>query len=328
MDIPERPPALEFITLTDKPGTQKSNFSYLVRSHAMQSVVHERRNPTSKKAASASQRAAEAETKTSKELSGKFKLNTWKKKRRKKNDPTQETAEEVIGIVREEEQEGRFAEVCTFRPISRLDAKFHTQTNINASLQPYGELPISTSSSHTQQLLYHCIHLPAFLQLSSHDMLADNTGFITNAFAINYDDAWKPFSTTDSALLHATLCLVAQHEDLVRGVADSSENLFHKGEVMRLMNGRLLDESYKVTDADITSVALLVILEVIQTSLKLKLSLTKYRQAINGSFEAATAHKIGLSKMVMFYGGILALEQNQVVVRVLSWQERTIQLQV
>lgn len=55
---------------------------------------------------------------------------------------------------------------------------------------------------------------------------------------------------------------MAQHGDLVRGTADSSANLFHKGEVMRLMNSRLLDESYKVTDADITSVALLVILEV------------------------------------------------------------------
>jgi hypothetical protein len=58
------------------------------------------------------------------------------------------------------------------------------------------------------------------------------------------------------------LCLVAQHGDLVRGIADSSANLFHKGEVMRLMNSRLLDGSYKVTDADITSIALLVILEV------------------------------------------------------------------
>jgi hypothetical protein len=118
------------------------------------------------------------------------------------------------------------------------------------------------SSNRTQQLLYHCIVLPAFLQVSSPDMVADNTGFITNAFAINYDDAWKPFTTTDSALLHATLCLVAQHEDLVRGIEDSSANLFHKGEVMRLINSRLLDVSYKVSDTDITSVALLVILEV------------------------------------------------------------------
>jgi len=47
-------------------------------------------------------------------------------------------------------------------------------------------------------------------------------------------------------------------------------------------------------------------------------------QTINGSFEAATAHKIGLSKMVNFYGGIWILEQNTVVVRILSWQVRSI----
>lgn len=98
--------------------------------------------------------------------------------------------------------------------------------------------------------------------MGSHSIFSDNTGFIVNAFAINYDDAWKPFSTTDPALLHASLCLVAQHEDLVRGNEDSSINLFHKGEVIRLMNSRLLDDSYLITDADITSVALLVILEV------------------------------------------------------------------
>jgi hypothetical protein len=114
------------------------------------------------------------------------------------------------------------------------------------------------------------MQVPFLLQNSSDNNPTDNTGFITNAFAINYDDTWKPFSTTDSALLHATLCLVAQHEDLIRGTEDSSENLFHKGEVMRLMNNRLLNESYKVTDADVTSVALLVILEVRLTDRSLK----------------------------------------------------------
>ena len=63
----------------------------------MQAVVHERRNPRLKKAISASQRIAETETKTSKELSGKFKLNTWKiKKRRKRNNPVRETVEQVF----------------------------------------------------------------------------------------------------------------------------------------------------------------------------------------------------------------------------------------
>ncbi|KAE9377230.1 hypothetical protein N431DRAFT_368979 [Stipitochalara longipes BDJ] len=271
MDLPERPPPFEFITLTDRPATHKSDFSYLIRSHAMQAVVHERRNPESKNRKSASQTAAETEIKTSKELSGKFKLNTWKKKKRRKKGTAAQESESGDKVSGDDGD----------------DVASEIQTVISPSLRAYGELPISTSSRRTQQLLYHY-----------------NTGFITNAFAINYDDTWKPFSTTDPALLHATLCLVAQHEDLVRGVEDSSENLFHKGEVMRLMNSRLLDGKYKVTDADVTSVALLVILE-----------------AINGSFEAATAHKIGLSKMISFYGGLLSFEQNPVVVRVLSWSD-------
>jgi hypothetical protein len=97
---------------------------------------------------------------------------------------------------------------------------------------------------------------------------------------------------------------------------------------MRLMNNRLLDESYKVTDADITSVALLVILEVILTFQCRKQQLMPESQTINGSFEAATAHKIGLSKMVNFYGGIWNLEYNPVVIRVLSWQVQTINTQM
>ncbi len=103
MDTAEQPPVLEFITLTDSPANQQSNFSYLVRSHAMQSVVHERRNPALKSAVSASQRAAEAENKTSKELSGKFKLNTWKKKRRRKKvDAAQDFEEKVFDNFKEE----------------------------------------------------------------------------------------------------------------------------------------------------------------------------------------------------------------------------------
>jgi hypothetical protein len=116
MDIPEKPPALEFITLTDRPATQKNNFSYLVRSHAMQSVVHGRRNPTSK-------RPAEAETKTSKELSGKFKLDTWKKKkRRKKNDLAEKTVEQNAGKVAGDA--APFAQVSTSRTIGGVILKY------------------------------------------------------------------------------------------------------------------------------------------------------------------------------------------------------------
>jgi hypothetical protein len=93
---------------------------------------------------------------------------------------------------------------------------------------------------------------------------------------------------------------------------------------MRIINTRLLNEFYQVTDVDITSVALLAILEVGMICLNLRNLLTQYCQTINGSFEAATAHKIGLSKMINSYGGIWSLEQNPVVVRCLSWQVRTL----
>jgi hypothetical protein len=263
MDLPERPPPFEFITLTDKPATQQSDFSYLVRSHAMQAVIHERRNPDAKKRKLALQTAADTETKTSKELSGKFKLNTWKKKkRRKKSEVVQESERRENASEKKGDDFVSEVQVSASNQAGDEMLKWHHWTEILPSLRAYGELPISTLSRRTQQLLYHCTHLQIIFQLQCNIIHADNTGFITNAFAINYDDAWKPFSTTDPALLHATLCLVAQHEDLVRGAEDSSENLFHKGEVMRLMNSRLLDGRYTVTDADITSVALLVILEV------------------------------------------------------------------
>jgi hypothetical protein len=80
---------------------------------------------------------------------------------------------------------------------------------------------------------------------------------------MNFDNTWKSFSITDSILLHATMSLTAQHQDLLRGgVEDSREGLWHKGEVMRLMNARLREKGRAVSDADITSVALLVIIEV------------------------------------------------------------------
>ena len=136
----------------------------------------------------------------------------------------------------------------------------------------YGSLPISVTSPRTQRLLYHCQHSllssgASSFQLahaldSADEVPLDNTGFTVNAFAVNYYHTWKPFSISDSALLHATLCLVAQHEDLLRGTEESSTNLYHKGQVMNLINQRLKDDPHNLTDASVTSVALLVILEV------------------------------------------------------------------
>lgn len=79
---------------------------------------------------------------------------------------------------------------------------------------------------------------------------------------MNYDNAWKPFSVTDAALLHVTLSLAAQHQDILRDDEDSRDSLYHRGQAMRLMNQRLLNLQHYISDADVTSVAMLVILEV------------------------------------------------------------------
>ena len=123
IDIPERPPPLEFITLTERPATQKSDFSYVVRSHAMQAVIHERRNPKSKKGAATSNLSAETAIKTSKELSGRFKLNTWaKKKRQRKHTQAQEPDENVSTNVRSDVVP--FEQVSTFTDITDGRLKF------------------------------------------------------------------------------------------------------------------------------------------------------------------------------------------------------------
>jgi hypothetical protein len=89
-----------------------------------------------------------------------------------------------------------------------------------------------------------------------------NTAFVANAFPINYDGAWVPFSATDAALFHACLSLVAQHQDVLRDAEDSRNSLYHRGQAMKLLTQRLVDQQHYISDVDITSVAILVIVEV------------------------------------------------------------------
>ncbi|KAE8453682.1 hypothetical protein EG329_009193 [Mollisiaceae sp. DMI_Dod_QoI] len=280
------PPPLQFITLTERPASQKNDYSYTVRSHAMQAFLHEKKNTKGDKAKQNLGTAREHDPQTPKQLSGKFKLASWSRKPRSKKVKAQATREDTAESILVKEE--------------------NTQNEAQPSnpIQTYGNaLPISLSNTRTRELLYYCTTPPSIhpLHLTS---CTDNTAFISNAFAINYDNTWKPFSITDAALLHATLCLVAQHEDLQRGTDESSENLFHKGEAMRLMNKRLLEQWHSLTDADITSVAIFVILE-----------------SINGTFEAASAHRVGLLKMVRLRGGIFTFETNNIVLRVLAWSD-------
>jgi hypothetical protein len=119
-------------------------------------------------------------------------------------------------------------------------------------------------SSRTQRLFYHCQSLsgPENQWSALIADFPDNTAFTSNAFAVNYDDTWKPYSVSDAALLHATLSMVAQHSDFLTGSEESSDNLYHKGQALQLINSRLLKDKLFMSDASLTTVAVLVSLEV------------------------------------------------------------------
>jgi len=239
----------------------------------MQHFLATKRNPKADKAISKSSASLEIKAKSAGELSGKFKLNTWSRKapaprKKVKEDKSREDdssdsyealSDDSVTLFLFDHQVRLpiyFSKLCDLTVFKNLE--------IDRS-DAYGTLPIS-SGARAQSLLYHCHYCPIhYCKQKKHNNAlksADNTAFTTNAFAINYDDTWKPFSISDAALLHATLCLVAQHEDLIQGIEDSSDSLYHKGKALTLINERLLDDKHRMSEASITSVAVLVILEV------------------------------------------------------------------
>jgi hypothetical protein len=84
MERASQAPSFEFITLTSRPESQKNNFSFKVRSHAMQSFLHQKNNPKSIELEPARAAKASVESKTPRQLSGRFKLATWSRKPRGK----------------------------------------------------------------------------------------------------------------------------------------------------------------------------------------------------------------------------------------------------
>jgi hypothetical protein len=77
-------PSFEFITLTSRPESQKNDFSFKVRSHAMQSFLHHKNNPKPIELEPARVAKASVESKTPRQLCGKLKLATWSRKPRRK----------------------------------------------------------------------------------------------------------------------------------------------------------------------------------------------------------------------------------------------------
>jgi hypothetical protein len=82
--IKVEPLPLEFITLTERPASQKADFSYAIRSRAMHSFIQTKKIPNSEKEQLKHQVAVKKESKSAVELSGRFKLSTWYRKPRRK----------------------------------------------------------------------------------------------------------------------------------------------------------------------------------------------------------------------------------------------------
>ena len=101
-------------------------------------------------------------------------------------------------------------------------------------------LPIKSSTPGTSALLeyYH-------------------TSFWDNSLAVNPEGSWISVAISDSAMLHATLCLVALHKSQTAGESLANSYFWHRGEAMRLISKNLADPSHAISDATIGAVAVL-----------------------------------------------------------------------
>ncbi|KAH7323651.1 hypothetical protein BKA65DRAFT_567473 [Rhexocercosporidium sp. MPI-PUGE-AT-0058] len=262
------PQSLQFINITDKPESQKGEFAITVRSHARRSFVYRKRSPKPKQTRTQTPRptsgpGSEGAIEDPHKLQGKFKLNTWSTKpRRKGARKIGEKAELPVPIVLK-----------------------------HVSLQPYERAIRPTSIKNSPRT-------------SAYPNIQVTTAFTRNIFAINYDSSWNIYDVTDSAVLHVTCCMISQNRDILSSTDDSPDTLYHKGEMMKIMSLRLTETSHKLGDADIFSVAVLVILESIQ-----------------GTSQAATAHRVGLQRMVNLRGGYQSFKHSPLMLRLLAWTD-------
>jgi uncharacterized protein YqfB (UPF0267 family) len=113
-----------------------------------------------------------------------------------------------------------------------------------------------------------------------------------NSVAINSDGDFFSHARTDPALLHSILYLVALHHDLLLGISDSPEALFHGGEAFRVINKRIQDRMF--CDMTIAAVAMLVTKEVsfAAANLFLDIALTPF----NRTSMEITTHQISTCK--------------------------------
>ncbi|PMD44826.1 hypothetical protein L207DRAFT_562146 [Hyaloscypha variabilis F] len=268
-DLPEplESRTFEFVTITSQPSTMSQNgTSKQVRTQAMRDYLRKQ----NKEAITGVPEIVSAVTlEKPSQYKGRFKLNTWTHKAKKKSTNSRKTKSQNVEIVELEVPSQALVtqgasvglEDQTWQGINAGQFP-NSVVSINRRLDPFDTLAIQLGP-HSEKILTH----------------------------FNAERNFWSFVQVDPALFHSILYLVALHFDLRNGVQDSSVCLYHGGEAFRIINERLADVNGVLSDQTIGAVAMLV-----------------NKENLNGRYELSQVHMKGLETMIWKRGGILTLK--------------------
>ncbi|KAK5056213.1 hypothetical protein LTR84_012766 [Exophiala bonariae] len=156
------------------------------------------------------------------------------------------------------------------------------------TVDPFQTLSIDLSESETLSLLqyYH-------------------VSFTANSYACNPEGLWFSTALMDTAILHATLALVAIHWRDTASTDTSKLYLKHRGEAMNIIVRRLSVADQAVSEATIGAVALL----------------SSSDNHFDWSPEVQLQHSLGLARCIALRGGMKSLSTNRQILRVAGWAD-------
>ncbi|PVH89111.1 hypothetical protein DL98DRAFT_96440 [Cadophora sp. DSE1049] len=286
MDDYHDKPIFEFVTVTRHPSaTTRSATSRKVRTQAMRDYLRKQNRQAISGVVEVLQSTNPEEPE---QYKGKFKLDTWTHKSKKKAIVAKRERLLSADVVPSNEHQDAGEDLTTsivnheVRQPPRISNS--VVDLISDSLDPFDTLAIKLGPS-SERLLVHY-----------------NTEYTMNSIAINAEGDFFSYVRTDPALFHSILYLVAMHSDLKNGIADSPVCLYHGSEAFRLINERLGDPNPVLSDATIAAVAMFV-----------------NKENLNGKYELSDVHKQGLELMIHLRGGVHVLQG--VFRRIVTWSD-------
>jgi hypothetical protein len=159
-------PKLEFVTTTGPPSERTKQSRYVVRSHAMQAFLQEKKGEVKSRA----KPNADLEDKNIGDLKGRFKLATWSRKSTKKSTkeivPVRDSKSFGVQPSNRDRKRAWFtAEDLLSLNLLSTDVLKNNQI-VRDSLDGYSSLPMALKS-HTKRFLYHCKSLSPSLSILS-----------------------------------------------------------------------------------------------------------------------------------------------------------------